>query len=111
MEHIDQQALITLKEVMEDDFALLIHTFLQDSENRLKILNDLVAAPDAESLRRTAHSFKGSCSNVGALLLAAYCAELEKKGLNQEFINLQSDLEKIQNEFEQVKTLLLAQLS
>lgn len=110
MEHIDQQALATLKEVMEDDFALLVHTFLQDSENRLKILKDLVAAPDAESLRRTAHSFKGSCSNVGAPLLASYCAELEKKGLKQDFTDLQSDLDKILNEYEQVKTLLLAHI-
>ncbi len=110
MEHIDQQALATLKDVMEDDFTLLVHTFLQDSESRLKILNDLVAIPEADSLRRTAHSFKGSCSNVGAPLLASYCAELEKKGLNQDFTNLQSHLDKISKEYEQVKNLLLAQL-
>jgi len=74
------------------------------------ILKELVVVPEAESLRRTAHSFKGSCSNVGAPLLAAYCAELEKKGLNQEFTNLQPLLDKILIEFEQVKTLLLDQL-
>jgi histidine phosphotransfer protein HptB len=111
MEHIDQQALATLKEVMEDDVSLLIHTFLQDSDNRLKILKELVVTPDAESLRRTAHSFKGSCSNVGAPLLAIYCAELEKKGLNRDVTNLQSDLDKILIEYEQVKTLLLAQIA
>lgn len=110
MEHIDQQALATLKDVMEDDFPLLVHTFLQDSENRIKILQSLTASPDADVIRRTAHSFKGSCSNVGALLLASYCADLEKKGLNQQVDNIQQDIDRIIIEFEQVKTSLLNHL-
>jgi HPt (histidine-containing phosphotransfer) domain-containing protein len=110
MEHLDQQAVATLKDVMEDDFPLLVHTFLQDSENRIKTLQSLIASPEAEVIRRTAHSFKGSCSNVGAILLASYCADLEKKGLNQQLATLEQDVERIIAEFEHVKGLLTQQL-
>lgn len=110
MEHIDLQAITMLKDVMEDDFSLLIHTFLQDSENRIKTLRSLTASPEADTIRRTAHSFKGSCSNVGALLLASYCAELEKKGLNQQIDNIQPDIDKIVAEFQEVKNSLLQQI-
>lgn len=107
MDHLNQQALATLKEVMEDDFSLLINTFLQDSENRLKTLDSLVDSDNADAIRRAAHSFKGSCSNIGALLLASYCAELEKKGVSNDISNIQPELDRIKQEYQLVKDLLI----
>ena len=107
MDHLDRQALETLKEVMEDDFALLITTFLQDSENRIRSLNTLVKSDNADAVRRAAHSFKGSCSNIGAPLLASYCAVLEKKGVDNHLDDIQEDIDRIKVEYEIVKGLLL----
>lgn len=102
MEHLDYDTLNTLKDVMEDDFSLLIETFVQDSTDRIRTLRAVVIASDADLIRRSAHSFKGSCSNIGALPLAALCAALEKKALEQNLDNLPADLDLIEQEFAQV---------
>jgi histidine phosphotransfer protein HptB len=108
MDHLDQEALTTLKDVMEDDFLLLINTFLQDSENRLKTLNSLIDSDNQDAIRRAAHSFKGSCSNVGAPALAFLCAELEKKAVANDLDKIKQDIDSIKTEYEIVKSLLLA---
>jgi histidine phosphotransfer protein HptB len=107
MDHLDQQALSTLKDVMEDDFSLLINTFLQDSENRLKTLDSLIDSDNQDAIRRAAHSFKGSCSNIGASRLAFICAELERKAVANELTHIQQEIDLIKAEYATVKALLL----
>lgn len=73
--HLDPDVLATLRDIMgEDQFPVLVHTYLSDSEHRLE---QLLAATDARSLRDAAHSFKGSSCNMGATHLAQLCGELE----------------------------------
>jgi HPt (histidine-containing phosphotransfer) domain-containing protein len=106
MEHLDYDTLNTLKQVMEDDFALLIETFVQDSNDRIQTLHAVIKGTEADSIRRAAHSFKGSCSNIGALRLSSLCSALEKKALATNFDGLARDLHEIEQEFAQVETLL-----
>lgn len=106
MDHLDYDTLDTLKQVMEDDFNLLIETFRQDSTERLKKLHEVVQGNDADLIRRAAHSFKGSSSNIGAQQLAALCATLEKKALAGNFQGLVEDVQVIEQEFLHVQSLL-----
>lgn len=106
-QHISYDALNSLKEVMEDDFNFLIDTFIQDSEDRLAKLHELVGGDDADAIRRASHSFKGSCSNLGALRLASLCAASERKALDKDIANLAADLAEIEAEFLMVKQLML----
>jgi HPt (histidine-containing phosphotransfer) domain-containing protein len=108
MEHLDYETLNTLKDVMEDDFALLIDTFIQDSTERIRTLGDVIQGTDADLIRRAAHSFKGSSSNIGAPQLSALCSSLEKKALDNNFDGLANDLADIEQEFAQVQQLLRA---
>lgn len=106
MEHLDYETLDTLQQVMEDDFALLIDTFVQDSSERISTLRNVINGVDSDLIRRAAHSFKGSSSNIGAPLLAALCFAVEKKALANNFEGLASDLDAIEDEFAQVVILL-----
>jgi histidine phosphotransfer protein HptB len=106
MDHLDYDTLNTLKQVMEDDFQLLIDTFRQDSLDRLTKLRELTQGTDADLIRRAAHSFKGSSSNIGALELSALCAALEKKALAGNLHGLAEDLQCIEQEFLRVQRLL-----
>lgn len=74
--HLDLDVLSALQEVMEDEYSTLLDTFLTDSNERLSLLHK---TNDAETLGATAHSFKGSCSNMGAIRLAQLCNELEQR--------------------------------
>ena len=73
--HLDSAVLATLQDVMEGEYPALLDTFLTDSEERVRLLRQALHSDQSESLRRAAHSFKGSCSNMGATLLAELCQQ------------------------------------
>ncbi len=77
---VDIEALRELKEIMEDQFAMLVETFLQDSAVRMDEIDAALAAGDADALRSAAHSFKGSSSNLGLSSLADLLFKLETMG-------------------------------
>jgi HPt (histidine-containing phosphotransfer) domain-containing protein len=108
IDHLDTQTLNSLRQVMEDDFGLLIETFVQDSHERIRVLSEAIAAANPDAIRRAAHSFKGSSSNIGALQLVRLCAAVEHKALSSQLEQLELDLQHIEDEFAQVEQLLLA---
>ncbi|KAA1174781.1 Hpt domain-containing protein [Marinobacter salinexigens] len=78
--HLDEEALAELQDVMEDEFEVLIHTFVNDSRERIAGLQHAADANDADAFAKMAHSFKGSCINIGAPHLGELCLEAEKAG-------------------------------
>lgn len=104
--HLDREILQTLQEVLDDEFPLLISTFLTDSEERIHSLQKALASQDSEALRRAAHSFKGSCHNLGAVHLAELCQEIETRAQQNELEGLEQKLVEIQQEFAQLKNIL-----
>lgn len=74
--HIDHKVVSDLQEVMEDGYLHLLETFLDDSQRRLSQLHE---ARNAAELGLAAHSFKGSCANMGAVALAQLCQQLEER--------------------------------
>jgi HPt (histidine-containing phosphotransfer) domain-containing protein len=103
--HLDSAVLAALQDVMEDEYPVLLDTFLVDSEERLLLLRQAQQQTDAQNLRLAAHSFKGSCSNMGASLLAGLCKQLEEAG-RREQLDLAPDLiEQIEREFAIVRIL------
>jgi HPt (histidine-containing phosphotransfer) domain-containing protein len=106
MNHLDYNALNTLKDVMEDDFSLLIETFIQDSSERLQKLQTLISGGNADLIRRAAHSFKGSSSNIGATNLSLLCGALERRALEGDLNHLDQQLRAIEEEFARVEILL-----
>lgn len=83
-QHLDHEALAELRDVMEDEFNILINTFLQDADERLRQLSEAARGEDAVSFRKVAHSFKGSCINIGAPILADCCYAAEQAGREED---------------------------
>ena len=108
--HLDNAVLETLRDVMEDEYSLLLETFLLDSEERLRLLLETSVSGDAQAMRLAAHSFKGSCSNMGALLLASLCKELEELARRERLDATPELLEQVQREFAIVRILFKAEL-
>ena len=104
--HLDQDALVELKQVMGDEFSLLIDTFTSDSIVRIETIAAAVNAADPEDIRRTAHSFKGSASNMGATHLASLCKQLEDLGVEGQTDGSKELLEQVVVEYDHVKAAL-----
>lgn len=105
--HLDYDTLNALKDVMEDEFAFLVETYLKDSADRLAVLRDLLVDKNADAIRRAAHSFKGSSSNLGAIQLMSLCARLETKALADDLDSLEDYINQIETEFLVVKQKML----
>ncbi len=104
--HIDETALAELREIMGDDFNLLIETFVADSKLRLEAIDEAINQQDTEALRTSAHSFKGSALNISAHILTELCKELEFMGRDNEIDNAAEILAQVKVEFENVKVFL-----
>ena len=81
-EPVDAAVLATLWGIDSDGTLLgeVIDTFLRIAPLRLASLGKAVAKKDATALERAAHSFLGSCANIGAKGMANACARLEEAG-------------------------------
>jgi len=104
--HLDSAVLAGLQDIMEAEYPLLLDTFVADSEERLRLLHAALANSDAHELRLAAHSFKGSCSNMGAPMLANLCKQLEDDSRTEVLADAPHVLEQIEREFAIVRILL-----
>lgn len=100
--HLDRDVLSALQEVMEDEYPMLLETFLVDSEVRLHSLQE---AGDVTRLIETAHSLKGSSSNMGAIHLARLCDELERLAKQNPTTGIEKLVNEISEEFAIVRPL------
>lgn len=103
--HLDSAVLTALQDVMEDEYPVLLDTYLTDSEERLRLLREAMREADALNLRLAAHCFKGSCSNMGAPLLAGLCKQLEEVGRRELLAEAPELIEQIEREFAIVRIL------
>ncbi|WP_286220206.1 Hpt domain-containing protein [Marinobacter apostichopi] len=104
--HLDDEALAELQDVMEDEFDVLMRTFLYDSRERIASLKQAVSEQDAEALAHTAHSFKGSCINIGAPQLGELCRAAESAGKERQLADVPAIIETIEAEFRKVTELI-----
>jgi len=104
--HLDIDALEMLKEIMEDEFSLLVNTFLTDALERIEQINTAITDNSAEDIRRAAHSFKGSSANIGAHVLQGICLTLETAGHDGDISQVSEMAVKIEEEFSIISQLL-----
>ncbi|MDP3977622.1 MAG: Hpt domain-containing protein [Pseudomonas sp.] len=107
--HLDSAVLAALQDVMEDEYPALLDTYLADSEERLRLLRQTLRDADAQGLRLAAHSFKGSCSNMGAPTLAGLCKQLEEVARREALAEAPELTERIEREFAIVRILFKAE--
>lgn len=107
--HLDGEMLLNLQDIMQDEYPLLLDTFLLDSAERMRLLEAAFAQDDAHALRLAAHSFKGSCSSMGASSLALFCQQLEDAGRDEQLGQAGALLERVGRELAIVRILLRAE--
>jgi signal transduction histidine kinase/DNA-binding response OmpR family regulator len=66
-----------------DLLARVFHTYLNYSPKLFQDLRDALATGNSEAMERAAHSLKSSSAQVGAVGIAALCADLERAAQGQ----------------------------
>jgi HPt (histidine-containing phosphotransfer) domain-containing protein len=77
---LDEEIIAELREVMEEEFADLIDSFLDDLPVQLDHLQVAIFQESADEVYRIAHKLKSSCGTLGALRLAEWVRRLELAG-------------------------------
>lgn len=100
METIEQ-----LKMVMGDDAAVvitdLIDTLQESGSEQVEIMKDALADEDLETIKRAAHTLKGSSGNMGATALSGVCVEIEEMAAAEDLQGLRDLLALLTRQFEQ----------
>jgi HPt (histidine-containing phosphotransfer) domain-containing protein len=106
---LDPDVQNSLSELMQDDYELLLRTFMRDAQMRLEYLRLNLGAQDWAAFRYAAHSFRGSCGNMGALALQEACNSAEQAALQANAAAASQAFEDIVSLYERVQ-LQLTQL-
>ena len=112
---LDEDVLASLRELQEqgepDILNELIELFLDEAPAQLSALREAIeGGGDAGPVERVAHALKGSSGNVGAMRVAAVCAELETVGRDRELTRAPELLDQLEVEFDRTRQALNAKL-
>lgn len=107
---IDAQAIENLRALSPDDndafLREIVGIFLEDVPNRLKELDESLAANDVGKFTRAAHSIKGASSNIGASTLRASSEQLEHRSRHELLTSLAPVLDTVKSDFALTKAEL-----
>lgn len=102
MPSLDLNTFNALKENTGADFVgELIDAFIDDAGTQMLQMKTALAAKDAETFRRAAHSLKSNAATFGATDLAALARELEMMG-RENNLEVGNRLEVLQEAFNKV---------
>jgi signal transduction histidine kinase/CheY-like chemotaxis protein/HPt (histidine-containing phosphotransfer) domain-containing protein len=96
---------------VDDDGTLmdeLVATFVRIAPVRIGAIKKAVRAGDAPALERAAHSFLGSCGNLGCRRMADLCARLEVLGRTGSTVGAADTVREIEDAYAAIKPALLA---
>ena len=92
-----------LKLILKDRFAIMIDKFEINAEKLIIEMHEAYANKDMETLRRGAHTLKGSSGTLGAKKLQKTCAELESSAKQGEIPRLEEQLADIEADYQEFK--------
>jgi PAS domain S-box-containing protein len=107
------QRLVALMQDEDGDDSLLvmvIETFLSEVPQHLRALKSAIDSGDTTKAVRTAHTFKGASANIGGLILADLCRDLEQRGQQADVTGMYSEFLRLQAESERLAEALRERL-
>ena len=84
----NQEKALSIADNDADLVRELLGLFFEEKESMLTALSEAIEKQDSPALQLTAHSIKGSLSNLGAQKAAAVAFELEQHGEQGSFDNV-----------------------
>ena len=98
---LDSAIISELQEIMGEDLEMLLSTYIEDTQQKIEELKSQISEKDADNIRRTAHSIKGSSKNVGAMGLADWCQQMESSARDDNLQDVEMQLTNIETSFKE----------
>ena len=110
MSKLNQEALCTLRGIMEEEFVPLLILYIKDSDARFEALNAQLQPIDCDAIRHTIHSLKGASSNICAMGLSRQAQHIEDAVKEHQSDGLATAIEALYTEYESVRAELLLEI-
>lgn len=111
---LDEETINSLRLMAGEDADILLaevfNSYLEDAPQRLQAIQDAITNQDALMLQKSAHALKSLSVTVGAVHLAELAGELEVKGRTGLVGHVESLIEQLTQEYENVKVALQQEL-
>lgn len=107
---VELATLNELKDILEEEFPLLVNTYIEDADLRMLKLRSALDATDSAQVRAEAHALKGSSRNLGANPLGELFARMEAMGSSGEISAACDLLLDIEQELSRTQDFLRAQI-
>lgn len=107
---VESATLNELKDILDDEFPLLVNTYIQDVDQRMARLRNAIGAAEPAEVRAEAHALKGSSRNLGVNPLGELFARLETLGKSGELAGASELLPAIEKELARAQEFLRAQI-
>jgi two-component system sensor histidine kinase/response regulator len=109
-DEIDETIVRSLMSVDDDGTLMdeIVATFVRIAPVRIGAMKKAARAGDASGLERAAHSFLGSCGNLGCRRMADLCARLEILGRTGSTAGAADTVREIEEAYAAIKPALLA---
>lgn len=91
--------------------AELVEIYEEDTAENIESIKAAIGSQDAGQLEKSAHSLKGSSSNMSAELVVEFASKLEQAGRNGDFEETDDILSSLNEEFNRVVSALKAILA
>lgn len=100
-----------MRDLLEEDFAGLLQTYIVDSKQRIVLMQTAQAANDNANGFEAAHALKGASANLGATQLIALSGQLQEACRAQQISQQAALIEQISIALQQVELAIHQRLS
>ncbi len=100
---LDPDHIKELLDVMEDGFHDFVKDYIACAEGFLQASREHLQRQDAQELVAALHTVKGASRSLAAEGFAEHCAKLEAKAHDGELMNMDAELSRLEDHFDQVK--------
>ena len=107
---VDLEMFQEMQELMEEDFPLLLETFLDDTPVLLAQINDANSAGNPKGLTAPAHQLKSTSASLGFTVLENLGSQLEAIGSGEDSGDAALLYEQVQANYTQLTPFLTAHL-
>jgi len=110
---LDRSYLDSLRD-LEDGVTivqLVVREFLQETPERLKVLEDAIVQEDPVAIARASHSLRGMCGALGARTLGTTAGRIEEAAREGRLEPCHAELARMKREYEVVRLVFEAELS
>lgn len=96
---INMEILNQLREILGEDFALILDSFNEEGEKLIKAMSSAMEDRNMDLIKEAAHSMKSMSGNVGAMLLSELADQMQIASANADAVKVEEIWPQVRDQY------------